>query len=213
MATIAPSGNGTHPSTKANIRNNSGYVTGNFTAGVVKGLGIDKLADDLGQSFGSKVVANDGTGANTTDRVGVTGVVGANIAYDAPANQWIMKGVGVTTKLNNQNNNAIFFAASDWDGQTNRTMTGISGTLMYGSGELTSFEYNARPDGTIQPNLTKAGNAGVRSNFVRPSGSGSDAVTAADLFPTATVPGELTYRTGASMPVNSDYKAKNSYES
>lgn len=213
MATIAPSGNGTSASTKANMRNNSGYVAGNFTAGVIKGLGINTLADDLGRSFGSKIVANDGTGANTTDRVGVSGVIAnGTLAYNPPATQWIMKGVGVTTKLNNLNNSGIYSAGADWDGKPNNFLTGTSGTVMLGSGTLATFDFYADSNGTIQPNYTKAANAGTRSNFVRPSGNGSIAVTSADLFPTRAVPGELTYRTGAATPVLSDYKAKDSYE-
>lgn len=213
MATIAPSGDGTSPSTKANIRNNSGYVAGNFAAGVVKGLGINTLADDFGKSFGSKVVLKDGTGANTTDRVGVTGVVGSNIAYNATATQWIMNGVGVTTKLNNQNNNVLFSASSDWDGKENNYISAVSGTMLYGSGDLATFDFFANSNGTIQPNFTKAANAGAKSNFVRPSGNGTIAVTPSDVLPSKAVPGELTYRTGASMPVNADYKAKDSFES
>lgn len=212
MAVIAPSGNGTHPSTKTNIRNNSGYVAGNFTNGIVKSLGIDTLANDFGKSFGSKVVTNDGTGANTTDRVGVTGVVGANIAYNAPATQWIMKGVGVTTKLNNQNNTAIYSAASDWDGKPYNSVTGTTGTKRYGEYASTEFDFYATSDGTITPNFTKGTGAGSTSNFVRPSGNGAIAITSADLFATRAVPGELTYRMGASLPVSTDYKAKDSFE-
>ena len=212
MAVIAPSGNGTHPSTKANIRNNSGYVVGNFTAGVVKGIGVNTLADDTGKSFGSKVVTNDGTGANTTDRVGVTGVVGANVAYNATSTQWIMNGVGVTTKLNNQTNNVLYSAGSDWNGKPYNSVTGTTGTKKHGEYASTEFDFYATSDGTITPNFTKGTGAGSTANFVRPSGNGTIAITSADLFATRAVPGELTYRMGGSLPVSTDYKAKDSFE-
>jgi len=195
-------------------RTNSGTAVGNFTAGVVKQLGINTLADDRGQSFGSKVVINDGTGANTTDRVGVSGATAAGtLAYNAPANRWIMYGVGVTTNLNTISNNAIYTAGASWNGRQENFLTAISGTMLYGSGTLNTFDFYADPNGTINPNFTKAGNAGSRSNFARPSGIGQVPTNAADYFPTRAVPGELTYRFGGATPVLADYKAKDSFES
>jgi len=213
MPVIAASGNGTHPSTKSNIRNNSGFAAGNFTAGLIKGIGINTLADDRGQSFGSKVVANDGTGANTTDRAGVSGALAAGtLAYNQSNTQWLMYGVGVTTKLNSLNSNALFTAGADDDGRVNNFIYPTSGTFMYGSGDVATFDFYANPNGTIQPNYTKAGNAGQRLRFVRPSGNGTIAATDEAATPTRAVPGELTYRFGGANPINADYKSKETFE-
>jgi hypothetical protein len=213
MPTIAPSGNGTHPSTKANMRNNSGYVAGNFTAGLVKGLGINTLADDVGKSFGSKVLLNDGTGANTTDRAGVAKAYSpGTLAYNANGTEWLIKGVGVTRKLSGVDNSGIFFAASDWDAKENDNIHATNKSIMVGSGDIAVFDFYANPNGTLQPNFTKPANAGTSFNFVRPSGNGTIAATDEAAAPTRAIPGELTYRFGGALPASGDYKAKDSFE-
>lgn len=199
---------------KSFSRINSGTAVGNFSAGVVKSLGTNTLANDTGVSFGSKVLAKVGTGANTTDRFGISGAIpGGTLAYNAPATRWIMYGVGVTTNLNNTSNNTIYTAGASWNGRQENFVTAVSGTMLLGSGTINSFDFYADPNGTINPNFTKAANAGSRANFVRPSGAGTVATNAADYFMTRAVPGELTYRFGGANPVLADYRAKDSFES
>jgi hypothetical protein len=196
-------------------RVNSGTVAGNIPAGVVKGLGINTIADDRGQPYGSRVVPLNGIEANTSDRVGVSGAInaaGTTLAFNQSPTQWIMLG-GVTTRLNTLVNSGIYTTASDWSGRPNVTLTAISGTIMHGSGTLNSFDFYADPNGTINPNFTRAANAGSRASFVRPSGNGAVVTTPVDYFPTRAVPGELTYRAGGSVPVLADYRSKETFES
>ena len=202
---------------KSFSRTNSGTAVGNFPAGgIVKSLGVNTLADDTGRATGSRVVQLNGVEANTSDRVGVSGAINsasAVVAYNQTATQWIMLGNGVTTRLNTLNNSGLYTSGGDWNGVPYKSVTAVSGTVQMGSGTLNTYDFYADPNGTINPNFTRAANAGTRQSFVRPSGGGTIATNRDDYFPTRAVPGELTYRFGGSTPVNADYKSKESFES
>jgi len=183
----------------------------NVSDGVVtKTLQLNDLADDFGKSFGSKVVANDGTGAATTDRVGVAKVKNAvALPYNAPSTAWLIRGVATT--IGGLANNSLL-SGSDYDGSVKDNIHEINHTHLYGSGNGT-FDFYARSSTDITPNYTKGAGAGDESNFVRPSGAGNEAATDEAATPTRSVPGELTYRFGAPLPFNDNYKAKDVFES
>lgn len=212
MPTVAPSGNGTHAAVP---RNNGATVVnaGNAsTSGpITKILGLNTLADDTGLPIGSKVLAKNGTGAATTDRVGISGVIAsAAVAYEANATEWVMQ--GVTTTLAGVSRTALLSPASDFDGSVKDFVYQTNSSYTHGSGNGT-FDLYARPSTDITPNYSKGGNAGAKFNFVRPSGDGTIAASDEAGAPTRAVPGELVYRFGAPTPFMDNYKAKDSYES
>jgi len=190
---------------------------------VTNDLGLNTIADDQGASFGSKVVANVGTGASTTDRVGVSGAIaanaadGASIAFNAGATNWVMRGGNVTTSLNGVANTQLIGGARDFLGDLNDVDTRVARTKISERqvGEYASRDINvmARPSTEINPVLENRGNnAGSAFTFVNPA-DGSAAV-ANEIAPSGRVPGELTYHFGAlAAPTNDDYKAKDQFES
>lgn len=197
---------------------------GNIAAGdpITNGLGTDTLADDRGASFGSKVLANVGTGASTTDRVGVSGAIAASaadkaeIAFNANATQWVMQGGNVTTSLGGNANTALIGGARDYAGDLNDVATEVARTKisdrLIGSKADEAFDIFAAPSTEIVPGLTKGSNAGNSSALVNPA-DGTAAV-AAEIAPSKAVPGELTYHFGAlAAPTTDEYKAKNANES
>jgi len=189
---------------------------------VTNALGLNTLADDQGASFGSKVVANVGTGASTTDRVGVSGAIaanaadGASIAFNAGATNWVMRGGNVTTSLNGVANTQLIGGARDFLGDLNDVDTRVARTkisdVTQGSGVSEEFNIFARPSTEIVPGRTIGGGAGETLTFTNPA-DGSAAV-ANEIAPSGRVPGELTYHFGAlAAPTNDDYKAKDQFES
>lgn len=193
---------------------------------VTNDLGLNALADDQGASFGSKVVANVGTGASTTDRVGVSGAIaanaadGASIAFNAGATNWVMRGGNVTTSLNGVANTQLIGGAREIvnaNGGSNDFATKVARTKISERqvGEYASRDINvmARPSTEINPVLENRGNnAGSAFTFVNPA-DGSAAV-ASEIAPSQAVPGELTYHFGAlAEPTTDEYKAKNVLES
>lgn len=221
MAIVAASGNGAAPSTAANRKNNggtvlqggnvdtTGFVTNNFT---MQEATAGNAAEDI---YGSKVVANDGTGASTTDRVGVKKAVsGGTLAFTPNATQWIMKGGNVSTTIGGVANTVLVGGDTDFDGQaaTRDNIQQNLATYMLGSGNGT-FDVMAVSSTELTPGYTKGGDAGSKRFFVAPSGAGD--VTAVDnaAAPTRAVPGELTYLQGGADPVTDEYQARDSANS
>jgi hypothetical protein len=211
----------------ASVKNNNGtIVKGGDVASdgpVTSVLGINELADDKGESFGSKVVANDGTGVNTTDRAGVKKAVsGGTLAYSASATEWVMRGGNVSTTLGGVANTQLVGGARDYSGSLNDEATEVARTkiadIKVGSYATQGFDMLAKPSTNINPNRSGSGTdgkgvgAGVPQTFVNPA-DGTAAV-ASEIAPTRAVPGELTYFFGElAAPTTDDYKASNVYES
>ena len=203
----------------ATVKNNNGTIVkgGNAASDgpVTKVLGLNDLADDRGESFGSKVVTNDGTGAATTDRVGVQkAVTGGTLAFNAGATQWVMQGGNVTSTLSGAANDVLRGGARDFNGDINDDANEVARTKindrLIGSKADEAFDVTARPSTQIVPGRTKGSNAGNATTLVNPV-DGSAAV-ASEIAASRSVPGELVYRTGAANPVQDDYKAKNANE-
>ena len=205
----------------ASVKNNAGtIVKGGTPAGDSPIQNVKSeadLADDRGESFGSKVVANDGTGGSTTDRAGVTKAVsGGTLAYQASATEWVVRGGNVSTTLGGVANTQLIGGARDYSGQINDDATEVARTKisdrLVGSKADEAFDIYARPSTNIVPGRTKGSNAGVPSVFVNPA-DGTDAV-ASEIAPSNAVPGELTYHFGAlAVATTDDYKAKDVAES
>lgn len=205
----------------ASVKNNAGtIVKGGTPAGDSPIQNVKSeadLADDRGESFGSKVVANDGTGGSTTDRAGVTKAVsGGTLAYQASATEWVVRGGNVSTTLGGVANTQLIGGARDYSGQINDDATQVARTKisdrLVGSKANEAFDIYARPSTNIVPGRTKGSNAGLPSVFVNPA-DGTNAV-ASEIAPSNAVPGELTYHFGAlAVATTDEYKAKDVAES
>jgi len=218
MATVAPSGDGTH--TSVEVRDNGTiFNAGNVATGgpVTSVVTLRDAADDFGASYGSKVIASVAGGA-TTDSVGVSGAVASNVvdevtslAYNAGATEWIMRGGNVTTTIGGVANTVLASAGSDIAGAFTATRDGINqinSTRRLGTGGGT-FDMFAVPSTQITPGFTKGAGAGNAQNFVDPAaGDGTSVSADGAAAPTRTVPGELTYRFGAPNPTTDEYKSK-----
>jgi len=215
MSTVRPSGAGDEAvGTGEKVNGGTIINGGSNAAGVMtKNLSLADVADDFGESFGSKVVANDGTGAATTDRAGArqarAGGAGT-IAYDATATQWVVQGGNVTTKLNNATNTALISAAADSNG-ANATRDNVTSNNNRKKIGATDIDVYAKPSTTINGFVTRTG-AGTNQNMVAPVGDGDAAAVDAEANATRAVPGELTYMFGGKNPKQDEYKAKDAPE-
>lgn len=217
MAIVAASGNGSAPSTAANRKNNGGTVLGGGAGdGVVvtRVLGVNEVADGFGRTFGSRVYSNDGTGANTTDRAGVSGIVSSvTVGYVASNTEWIMR--GVTTTIGGASNSVLLSKSSDYN-HAAASRDGIQQlvkTRTLGSGNSASFNMLARQSGIINPSFVKGSGAGNQQNFVKAT-DGTTAATDLAAATTRGVPGEITYHFGGlGLPSSGFYKAKDAFES
>lgn len=183
---------------------------------ITNDLSVNTLADNVGdRAVGSKIIANVGTGASTTDRAGLqssqSGLSpqGAEIAFNASATQWVIRGVSDT--LGGASNTAIrHFGGTIGDGRYDNIHGTIADRLI-GSKADEAFDVMARPSTEIVPGRTKGSNAGNATTMVNPA-DGSAAVST-EIFPTRAVPGELTYHFGGqAKPTTDEYKAKDAYE-
>ena len=201
MATTTAKGSGS-------TVNDGGTIVkaGNIAAGspITSSLGVNTLADDFGQSFGSKVVAQDGT--SNDGFVGVKKAqTGGSLAYNASATEWVVRGGNVTSTLGGVANSVLVSAASDRNGATitdyiNENLK-VSRNGLYSDA---SFDVLAAPSTAMVPGRNKGTGAGTTVTL------SSDNAAA----PTRAVPGELTYHFGAgSGPKNDEYTAKDVAES
>ena len=202
----------------ASVKNNAGTITkGGTPAGdspIQNVISEADMANDFGESFGSKVVANDGTGGNTTDRAGVAKAVsGGTLAYQASATEWVVRGGHVTTTLGGVANTQLIGGARDYAGNLNDFATEATRVVIDTERVGASgFNVFAAPSADIVPGRTRLAEAGDPYVFVNPA-DGSDAV-ANEIAPSQSVPGELTYHFGAlAVATTDEYKAKNVAES
>lgn len=172
-------------------------------------LTADELADDVGTSFGSKVVSQDGT---TGDFAGVTKAVsGGTLAYQADATEWVVRGGNVTTALGGVANDQLIGGGRDYTGSLNDSATEAARVII--DSELvgaSGFNIFAAPSTDMVPGRTRMANAGTGFSFVNPA-DGTAAV-ATEIAPSRSVPGELVYRDGSAEPVQKDYKASDAAE-
>ena len=217
MPTVRPSGAGDE-AVGAGAKNDGGTVIhgGSNAAGVMtKNLSLADIADDFGESFGSKVVVNAGSGANTTDRAGVSqaraGQAGT-IAYNSTATQWVVQGGNVTTTLNNAANTKLIGGAADSEGMDATRSNVTSNNKRKKIGD-TVIDILAIPSTTINGFVTSRTGAGNDVNMVAPSGAGDVAASDNEANTTRAVPGELTYMFGGKNPKQDQYKGKDTPES
>lgn len=199
-------------------KNNGGTIVNAGNVGsnspVTSVIGLNELHANA--DYGSKVVANDGTGGSTSDPWGVTKALSSGtLAYfpNAAAGErnFIVKCAGDSAaKINNVATDMLNVPGAEYDGVNRSSIHKLVKTRRLGSYADTSINIMARPSTQVVPGRTKGTGAGNASNFVQIDGSTAAVDNAASL--TRTVPGELTYMFGAIKPVNSAYKARDSYE-
>jgi len=224
IGTTDGTGGGYTLAASGNVQGGTVVNAGNIDTGVgvIKNdLALVTIADNVGETVtGSKVVANDGTGAVTTDRAGVQKAMSAGTLAFTPdkdgtrSETFIIR--GVTTKLSNValSSESNFLVGDHNDGTVKDwiygNITSNSGTF---SNPNNTYNVLAVPSTDITPNFTHASEGVAGSfTFVNPA-DGTDAV-ATEIFPSRAVPGELTYHHGAaSGPTTDEYKSKESAES
>ena len=210
----------------ASGNNDGGTVVGvgniDTNIGPIKNdLAVATLADKFDDVTGSIVVANVGTGAATTDRVGVSGAIagtatdGTKIAFTPNATQWVMQGGNVTTSLGGVSNTVLIGGARDYSGDLNDAATEVARTKIndrkIGSDSDRAMDILAVPSTQIVPGRTKGSGAG-NSNAFQNTTDTTVAVTT-EIAPSRAVPGELTYHFGGlGKPSTDEYKAKDSNE-
>lgn len=211
MATVRPSGAGDE-AVGTGERKNGGTVLhgGSNSAGIfTKNLSLADVANDVGESFGSKVVANDGAGSQFTDRAGVAKAVsGGTLAYKADATEWVMKGGNVSVTLGGVANTTLVGGAAGPD-PTRDSTNQLETTRDYGSMVVNPL---AAPASGINSFRTITG-GGSEVAFVRPSGAGDEASNDKAANTTRSLPGQLVYRFGGASAQLDSYKSKESPES
>ena len=203
---------------------NSGVVDGGTiikagnkeaTSPVTNDLSINTLADNVGdRAVGSKIVANVGTGASTTDRAGLQSPASGLSPRMLKLHSTPVNPVGhqrCIRHVSGAANTAIRqFGGTIGDGRYDNIHGTIADRLI-GSKADEAYDTLARPSTEIVPGRTKGSNAGNATTMVNPA-DGSAAV-ANEIFPTRAVPGELTYHFGGlGKPTTDEYKAKDAYE-
>ena len=192
-------------------------------AGVLSsGLPLNSDPDGIVGPIGSKIVANDGTGAATTDRHGVGKAVSGGTLAFTPATtgtrseEWVV--MGVSTKIGGVANSQLTSSRTHNDGLvkqgvSEQLIASQSGTF---SNDGNTYDVMAVPSTDITPNFAHHNasdyhTVNATATFVNPA-DGSAAV-ASEIFPSRAVPGELTYHFGAAGgPTTDEYKAKDAFE-
>jgi hypothetical protein len=135
--------------------------------------------------YGAKVVLSSGS-AGSSGNVGTASAF-TTFAYQMVPGRYIMR--KNTSYVNGVANTLLTSCASDVG--IRRSIPKLETTRVYGSGYLTSWDYETGA-------ITKGANAGQLAAF------GNDHAAR----PTDAVPGELVYKTGAKLPVEDDYKPR-----
>ena len=218
MPTVRPSGAGDEAVGLGEVRDGGTVLKGGSNAAGVmtKSLSLADIADDLGQSFGSKVIANHGDGSEFTDRVGVITAVGTSgtagtteLGFDASATQWVMKGGNVSTTLGGVANTTLVGGQAGPDPVRGNTAA-LETTRNYGS---MTIDLLAAPASGIKSFRTITG-GGSEKNYINPAvagGSTNSADSAANT--TRAIPGEFVYRNGSANPIQDNFKSKEAPES
>lgn len=210
---------GTTAVTSSSTKNDGGTVINGGTPASNSPITNNKNPNDLGVElgkYGSQVLANDGTGADTTDPHGVQVVKsgGAGIAYNVDPRaasgserNFIIRAAGDSAgKVNNVANSILNTPQAD-----GFSADIVISTRQLGSAADVAYDTLAVPSTKRVPGRTKGTGNGNESVFVNPD-DGTAAVKS-EIKPKRNVPGELTYHFGGvAKPTTDDYKAKDAFE-
>lgn len=200
--------------------NDGGTVVAGGTLGsdspMTKVLNVNDLK--TGSEYGSKVLANDGSGGEFTDPQGVTtakagGTGGLAYFPDALAGErnFIMRAAGDSaSKINNDTDSVLNVPGAQYAGVGQPTIHKLLTTRKLG---VTSYNILAVPSSGVVPGRTKGAGAGNVVNYTSTT-NGSSAGTDDAASPTRNVPGELTYHFGAlGEPTTDEYQPRDTAES
>lgn len=169
--------------------NNGGTIkkAGNVdtTGPITKSRTLMQDAQGADFRYGSKVVLSSGS-AGSSGNLGTASAF-TNFAHQMVAGEYIMR--KRTRYVNGSASTLLTSCASDVG--IRRAIPKLETTRAMGSGYLTSWDYETGA-------ITKGANAGGTTSF------GNDVAAR----PTDAVPGALTYKTGAKLPVEDDYKPR-----
>jgi len=222
MATVQASDGSSAVTSTSTVNDGGTVVKGGNPASdspMTKNLNLNELK--TGSDYGSKVLANDGTGAATTDPHGVQKVKSGGtggLAYSPARGErnFIIRAAG-SEGAGKINNDASTLLTSPGAENANVGVRGVSpihgviATRLLGSASDVAYDVLAVPSTQRVPGRTKGTGAGNASTFVNPA-DGTAAVST-EIFPTRAVPGELTYHFGGlAAPTTDEYKAKDSNE-
>tara|TARA_Y100000004_G_scaffold127986_1_gene144122 strand:+ start:2061 stop:2699 length:639 start_codon:yes stop_codon:yes gene_type:complete len=212
MPTVRPSGAGDEAVGNGEVRDGGTVLKGGSNAAGVmtKSLSLADVADDVGQAFGSKVVANDGTGSEFTDKVGVgKAQSGGTIAYNADGTEWVVKGGNVTTTLGGVANTTLIGGQAGPD-PVRDNIAQLETTRDYG---VLDLDVLAAPASGLNSFRTITG-GGVEKNYIDPAVAGG-ATNSNDSAANTTraIPGEFVYRNGSANPIQDNFKSKEAPES
>lgn len=143
------------------------------------------MDDAVTTGYGSKVVLSSGS-AGSSGNLGTFNAM-TTFAYPNQPGKYIIR--KNTPYVNGSANTLLTSGASDVG--IRRSIPKLETTRALGSGYLTSWDYETGA-------ITKGANAGAEVSF------GNDEAAR----PTDATPGELTYKTGAKLPIEDDYKPR-----
>lgn len=224
MPTVRPSGAGDEAVGAGEVKNGGTIIKGGGLTSespMTRSVQLSELADDQGQPYGSKVIAQDGNGGLYTDKVGISGAVPGAVAegttelgYEADATEWVVQGGNVTQTLAGNAYTGLVGGAAGPD-PTRDHVNQLETTRAYGA---VTIDPLAAPASGYNSWVTKGASPGGKNpgdlvNFVRPSGAGDEASNDNEANTTRAVPGELTYMFGGKLPKQDNYKARDSAES
>jgi hypothetical protein len=209
MPTVRPSGLGNEAVGLGEVRDGGTVLRGGSNAAGVmtKSLSLAEIADDQGQSYGSKVVSKGG--AAEYDRVGVDKAVsGGTLAYKAGSTEWVVKGGNVSTTLGGVANTTLIGGQAGPD-PVRDNIAGLETTRDYGDVDI---DVLAAPASGISSYRTITG-GGSEVNYINPAVAGG-ATNSADSAANTTraIPGEFVYRDGSANPIQDDFKSKEAPE-
>ena len=213
--------------------NGGGSTQERLDSAITKHIDVNDIAGAVDYAPGSQVVAKTATGRPNADEAtdnpdGITTARagGGGLAYfpDARAGDrnFILRAAGSTAagKINNDATigGLLTGAGREHDGVG---FDGVHETNSYRHLGTMTYDILARPSTDRVPGRTITGArgdaVGTATNFVDgttasgvTASNDNEAARAANVFG---IPGELTYRTGASNPVNDDYKRRDVFES
>jgi len=198
----------------ANAYNNDGGVVLNGGA-VSENLTDLSLINNMSdvEAYGTVVVADaQSSPATFSDPKGVTKARSSGtFAYTPPAgSDFLLMAAGDANagKINGSASSLLTVPGGVTEAVVNKNLK----TTQVGTYATRRFNVLALPSSGNFPGLTRGTGAGTAVTYVAPSGNGAAPATDDAASSTRAVPGELTYRFGAILPNNDNYKAKDSNE-
>lgn len=201
------------------IKNNGGTVVngGNVSSSgpISKVLNVKDLGA-VGTQFGGVIVAQSGSASISGDPTGIGKARAAGtFAYSpekAGHRNFIIRGAGTTSAgmINGSGTSLLNTTGSEFAGVVRGKRNTVTGTRRVGIDKFTYPDYSI-PDGTLRPGIVRDEHKGERYEF---RSTTDNAVDEADkvLSANRSIPGELTYRTGASLPVTTNIPPRDEHE-